>query len=206
MIEELDLLKKDWKKNENSFNQVSENEIYSMIHKKSSSIVKWILIISILELIAWSSLSFVFNSDNYLKKHNFGNILKYLNYVDYIHYVIIAGFIILFYKNYKSISVITSTKKLMTDIIKTRKTVQYYIWYNLSLLTLSFVAGIFLAIYNNPAFENNKNINFKIGFIIGFIVVSVLFVAFLWLIYRLLYGRLLKKLMNNYKELKKIEL
>jgi len=35
-MEELDLLKKDWKKNENSFKQVSENEIYKMIHRNSS--------------------------------------------------------------------------------------------------------------------------------------------------------------------------
>ncbi|MFT5964898.1 MAG: hypothetical protein ACI9L6_001650, partial [Flavobacterium sp.] len=35
-MKELDLLKKDWKKNENSFEQISETEIYQMIHKKSS--------------------------------------------------------------------------------------------------------------------------------------------------------------------------
>ena len=46
-MKELDLLKKDWKKNSDSFEQISEKEIYKMIHKKSSSIVKWILIISI---------------------------------------------------------------------------------------------------------------------------------------------------------------
>ena len=32
-MEELDLLKKAWKENENSFQQVSENQIYRMIHK-----------------------------------------------------------------------------------------------------------------------------------------------------------------------------
>jgi hypothetical protein len=36
----LDLLKKDWKKKEHTFDQVSENEIYNMLHKRSSSIVK----------------------------------------------------------------------------------------------------------------------------------------------------------------------
>jgi DNA-binding CsgD family transcriptional regulator len=44
-------IKKDWQKSDNSFNQISETEIYKMIHKKSSSIVKWILIISILEVL-----------------------------------------------------------------------------------------------------------------------------------------------------------
>ena len=49
-MKELDLLKKDWKKNAASFVQVSENEIYKMIHKKSSSVVKWIFMISVIEL------------------------------------------------------------------------------------------------------------------------------------------------------------
>ena len=65
-MKELDLLKKDWKKNANSFEQISETEIYKMIHKKSSSIVKWILIISILEILFWTVSNFFFR--NLLKR------------------------------------------------------------------------------------------------------------------------------------------
>ena len=50
-MKELDLLKKAWKKDTTSFEQVSEGAIYNMLQKKSSSIVKWILIISIIEFI-----------------------------------------------------------------------------------------------------------------------------------------------------------
>ena len=46
-MEGLDLLKKEWNK-ESNFPKITESEIYKMIHKKSSSIVKWIFIISIL--------------------------------------------------------------------------------------------------------------------------------------------------------------
>ena len=67
-MKELDLLKKDWQKNEASFEQVTEKDIYRMIHKRSSSIVKWILILSILELILWSVLSIGVNIDDYFKK------------------------------------------------------------------------------------------------------------------------------------------
>ena len=48
-MDELELLKKDWQKDDNNYPKKSYNEIYKMILKKSSSIVKWILIISILE-------------------------------------------------------------------------------------------------------------------------------------------------------------
>ena len=67
-MKELDLLKKDWQKNEASFEQVTEKDIYKMIHKKSSSTVKWILILSILELVLWSLLSIGVNIDDYFKK------------------------------------------------------------------------------------------------------------------------------------------
>ena len=53
-MDELELLKKDWKNNNEQFKQVSENEIYGMLQKSSSSIVKWIFIISILEIILWT--------------------------------------------------------------------------------------------------------------------------------------------------------
>ena len=43
MTEELDLLKKAWKKDPHVYEQVTENQIYQMIHKRPSSIVKWIL-------------------------------------------------------------------------------------------------------------------------------------------------------------------
>ena len=45
-MDELDLLKRDWKRQEASLPKISYDDIYKMIHKKSSSIVKWILIIA----------------------------------------------------------------------------------------------------------------------------------------------------------------
>ena len=49
-MEELDLLKKAWQKDSHGFEQISEVEIYKMLHAKSSSIVKWIFYISLFEL------------------------------------------------------------------------------------------------------------------------------------------------------------
>ena len=66
-MKELDLLKKDWQKND-AFEQVSEVDIYKMLHTKSSSIVKWIFIISILEILLWTLISLIFNTDDYFKK------------------------------------------------------------------------------------------------------------------------------------------
>src|SRR5690606_32936038 len=117
-MEELDLLKKDWKRSENRFNQVSENEIYTMFHRKSSSIVKWILIVSIIELVIWSALSLLGNMDDFLKKINHPELLLYFRVFSIFHYVVIAVLIYLFYRNYINISTTSSTKELMRSILR----------------------------------------------------------------------------------------
>ena len=207
MMEELDLLKKDWKKNEHSYQQISEVDIYKMLHKKSSSIVKWILIISILEVTLWTTISLVFNADEYLKSMNGEFMIEYCRYLNLFNYAVIAVFIFMFYKNYIAISTITSTKQLMKDILKTRKTVKYYVWYNLGMIVVSMIIGFILAFSLNPKIHeltsNNKIFIFTVLFCA---VALVLFVGVFWLFYRLLYGTLLRKLFKNYNELKKIDL
>jgi ABC-type multidrug transport system fused ATPase/permease subunit len=206
-MEELDLLKKDWQKNENSFEQVSEMEIYKMLHKKSSSIVKWILIISILEVLLWTGISLLFNTDDYLKEIHGESYIALFKYLTVFNYSVVAVFILIFYKNYKNISTITSTKQLMNDILKTRKTVQYYVWYNLGMIVFSMIIGFVLAFSLNPKVHeltlNTKVFTLTILLCGAFLL---LFVGLFWLFYRLIYGILLKKLYRNYHELKKIDL
>ncbi|MFV5695745.1 hypothetical protein ACM55G_09950 [Flavobacterium sp. LB3P122] len=210
-MKELDLLKKDWQKNDNSFEQVSEIEIYKMIHKKSSSIVRWILIISILEVLLWTSISVVFNSDDYLKKIKHDELIQYFEVLTIFNYGVILVFIYLFYKNYILISTTDSTKQLMKDILKTRKTVQYYVWYNLGMIVFSLIIGFVIAFSYNPDVSmlkekianDGKIMAITIGILI--LTIAVLFGIF-WLFYKLLYGILLKRLYANYKELKKIDL
>jgi predicted PurR-regulated permease PerM len=210
-MKELDLLKKDWKKSTASFEQISELELYKMIHKKSSSIVKWILIISILEVLVWTMLGFGFNNDAYLEKISKSNLEVVFKIMNVVGYAITLLFIYLFYRNYIRISTIASTKQLMKDILKTRKTVQYYVYYNLIMIAYSMVVGFIIAFTFSPEIDllkekivsNNKAMAITISLL--FLVTVLIFGAF-WLFYRLLYGTLLRRLLANYKELKKIDL
>nr|WP_294774430.1 hypothetical protein [uncultured Flavobacterium sp.] len=212
-MEELDLLKKAWKKDTHSFEQVTENEIYNMLHRKSSSIVKWILVISILEFALWALVSVLFNTDDAIKSLHAENFAVYLKILTYVNYIVIVFFIYSFYRNYAKISTITSTKKLMQDIIRTRKTVQNYVWYNLFMIFISTILGFVMAFVYNPKMEPLKykiaheesyyTLTITICMIIATVIV---FVGGFWLIYRLIYGILLRKLNANYKELKKIDL
>ena len=56
---DLEQYKKSWENQPKETNTVSNVDIYKMSHSKSSSIVKWIFIIGILELIFWTSLNFM---------------------------------------------------------------------------------------------------------------------------------------------------
>ncbi|HNP33544.1 MAG TPA: hypothetical protein PKN96_09650 [Flavobacterium sp.] len=212
-MEELDLLKKAWQKDSHSFEQVTENEIYKMLHRKSSSIVKWILIISVIEVIFWTLISVVWSTDEYMRKLHAENTIVYFKVLNFINYAVILWFIYRFYKNYIKISTTASTKQLMHDILKTRKTVQYYVWFNLAMAVITLIAGFAIQFVFNPkmellkdkiAHENNYH---TLCITLGVILLTIVVIfGLFWLFYRLLYGILLRKLSNNYKELKKIDL
>ncbi len=207
MTDELDLLKKDWKRSDQVFQQISEVDIYKMIHRKSSSIVKWILIISILEILLWTSISVFFNADDYIKKMHGEEMLHFLKFLTIFNYAVIAVFIYFFWRNYKNISTTTSTKQLMGDILKTRKTVQYYVWYNLGMIVVSSVIGFVWAFATNPKMDKILH-NAKAMIITSLLLLGVIavFVGVFWVFYRLVYGTLLRRLFKNYNELKKIDL
>nr|WP_264559246.1 hypothetical protein [Flavobacterium sp. N2270] len=214
MMDELDILKKDWKKNENSYTQITEKEIYGMLHKKSSSIVKWILVISILEIAFWSVLGFFTTDENYLKTLELYHLRDVMPIITTVNYAVILFFIYLFYKNYKTINTTDTVKQLMHTILKTRKTVQNYVWYNLIMTFFSMVLVVIFQLKYDPNIEkvfNNMSATmdsnlFYLMVTFFYIIVILIVIGFIWLFYRLIYGILMKRLNNNYKELKKIDL
>lgn len=213
-MDELDLLKKDWKKNDTQYPKISEQEIYAMLHQKSSSIVKWIFIISVLEILLWSVISYFTADENYFKTLENYHIDTLMKVFTFVNYAVIAVFIFLFYKNFKSINTTDSVKSLMKSILKTRKTVQYYIWYNLGMIGLTFIIIMIATFkYDNRINEiavkasgSDSNTLFWVV-LIGFtFIFFVIIFGLFWLFYRLIYGYLLRRLHKNFEELKKIDL
>lgn len=197
-MKELDLLKNHWKKSTVSFEQVSENEIYKMIHKNSSSLVKWLFIISLIDFAFWSIVLMVQSDEKYTAKLQKYGVEELFYWINAANYVVIIGFIYLFYKKYRSISATDSTHQLMQNIINTRKAVKYYIWYNYTILVVSLIISLEVAFtYEKSGFFESR----ILSILLQFGLVSLIF----WLIYWLIYGILLKKLYRNYKELSQIE-
>lgn len=212
-MEELDLLKKDWKRSENAYTQVPESELYKMTHRSSSSIVKWLLVISIIEFTFWGVITLFFGDDKYDAKLQRYGLVEAMFWVNTINYVFLVAFIFLFYRNYRRISITDSTHRLMQNILATRRTVQYYIWYNLAIVLINVVLNAFIVLNHNAnvmvmldqaTTEGHRGL-FLFKYSCMWVGIIVVLFGLFWLFYRLLYGILLRKLFANYRELRKSE-
>ena len=213
-MDELEILKRDWKKKEHSFNQITEKEIYGMLHKRSSSIVKWIFLISIGEFLLWILAALMLRNNEQINKFNGYDTYHIMMILEVISYCILGYFIVLFYLNYKKINTTQSIKSLIKNILNTRKTVQNYIkiviiYTIFTALVMFFVQFNFdpelVKIYNEVERKGKETIFIVISLLITLIFIGV-FAFFIWLFYKLIYGILLKRLNNNYEELKKLEI
>lgn len=206
-MDELELLKKDWKNRDSELPKLSYNEIYKMILKKSSSIVKWIFLISVIEFVLWSSIDIIvrlsgeYDDLDILGLENFSVISTILSYG------ILIYFIVRFYINYKNIKTTDSASVLMKNILNTRKTVKQYVWVNISFLSLTTLVIIMYMTFYTDTYEAqsaDQNIPLYLVIITSVLILAV-FIGLLTLLYRVVYGILTRKLKKNYQELQKLE-
>lgn len=204
--------KKVWKNQPEEKNKISALEIYKMTQSKSNSIVKWIFIIGLLEFVFWFAINYLCTKNGALEPYEKLKLISFIENFNYFHYVVVVLFLILFYRNFSLISTVDDTKTLMKNILLVRKTVKWYVYYNLINVVI-FTIILNILIFNTPDGINilsgidNESFNqehMMSVFIIAQIVVIAIMILILWLFYYLLYGILLKKLNKNYKELTKL--
>ncbi|MDT0556594.1 hypothetical protein [Patiriisocius hiemis] len=214
-MDQLELLKEKWKNTEQQLPTLSYDDIYKMLLKKSSSIVKWIFFISIAEILFWTALSFFIPESSKAINEELGlkNIFLVVNIINYSVFIV---FIYLFYRNYQKIQVTDTSRQLMKNILNTRKTVKYFVVYNVGASVLALIGiNIYYYFEKDRLFEIMKQNfdgyasippeTFTAVFFGSQAIVGILFIGFLLLFYRLIYGILLKRLKRNYRELKKME-
>ncbi|WP_394907057.1 hypothetical protein [uncultured Mesonia sp.] len=206
-MKELELLKKDWKKQEKALPQYKIEELRQMVYKRSNSLIRTIFIISIVEFLLSCALSIWFIDDEYWQLVTHLHLKTVTQILLVASYAITLFFIYLFYHNYKKITPQDSTRVLMKKILRTRMTVRYYIIYILISTGLSSIL-YFIFSLKYPMPETDLNLSGINGLIV--IGVGILFIGvallLVWLVYTLLYGILLRKLKRNYENLKKIDL
>lgn len=200
-MENLDSIKDLWKNQEESKIRFSESDINKMVQKKSSSVVKWILIISLLEFIL-PNLVYLFTDFNttrdFFEQYGLSNVMLFYSIT---HVIIILGFIYVFYKNYRNISVESTVKVLLSNILRTRRTVKNYIYYNLTIMAIIGLNMLY-AVYSSEEFKSslNEGANMTTMWIVS-IILLLLVISIFWVFYRIIYGIFLKKLKTNYKAL-----
>ena len=212
-MDELDLLKKDWNKDDDRYPKLTYNEIYKMILKKSSSIVKWIFIISLLEFVFWTGISLLLKDTDGIKRFDQLEADALFIPLAIVGYAILAFFFYLFFRNYKRISTTDSAKVLMENILKTRKTVKQYVAFNLIYLVIATAFVLYVEFDQDQllkdqiakAAANGEVFKFYATFIVLVVAFLAVAIGVLLLFYWIVYGILLKRLNKNYRELKKLE-
>ena len=212
-MDELELLKRDWQKSNHSYPKVSQAEIYTMLHRRSSSIVKWIFIISVIEILFWSVMPFLFRDSETLKKFEEYHAENIIIPLTVISYVVLAYFIYRFFKNYRTINSTGNIKSLMDSILRTRRTVRHYVVFNLAYMAITMFVVLGIEFNRDEKFQtiieeaaaNGELLKFYASTIIITLLFVAIFAVLILIFYYLIYGLLLKKLNKNYKELKRLE-
>ena len=214
-MDELELLKKDWKENKSDdFKNYTEKELFAMTKKRSVSIAKWVFIIALLELGFWFLIGYLMPSSSedkeYYEALNSIPLIKGILYVlgefaTYLPYVFIG---LLLYLNFK-IKREENPKKLMEKILLMKKCIQWYIRIFLGEIVVFFFISMILTFYIEYNTLEGKELEelylFAFVMFIPFLMIIFIFVLFLRFIYHLVYGKLLHKLKQNYEELSKVE-
>ena len=213
-MDELELLKKDWKENKSDdFKNYTEQELFAMTKKKSVSIAKWVFIIALLELGFWFLIGYLMPSSEdkeYYEVLNNTPLIKGILYVlgefaAYLPYVFIG---LLLYLNFK-IRTEENPKKLMEKILLMKKCIQWYIRIFLGEIVVFFFISMILSFYiesnSLEGTELEELYLFAFVMFIPLLMIIFIFALFLRFIYHLVYGKLLHKLKQNYEELSRME-
>jgi hypothetical protein len=214
-MDELELLKKDWKENKSDdFKNYTEQELFTMTKKRSVSIAKWVFIIALLELGFWFLIGYLMPSSSedreYYEVLNNIPLIKGILYVlgefaTYLPFVFIGS---LLYLNFK-IKREENPKKLMEKILLMKKCIQWYIRIFLGEIVVFFFISMILSFYiesnSLEGTELEELYLFAFVMFIPLLMIIFIFALFLRFIYHLVYGKLLHKLKQNYEELSRME-
>ncbi|MBL1409601.1 hypothetical protein [Sphingobacterium faecale] len=198
----LDLLKQHWKDN-NSFPKIQKNELQAMLHKSSSSIVKWIFTICCVEFIVWITISIFIPAE----REDF----LFFQVADVIYNVVFYAFIFFFIYQFYTLLIriknTSNTRKLIESILAVRTNAHNYIRFNLIAAYAAFGIQFIQLIVKEYTHRSSWG-EMIFVLVLGSILFTLFGFLFIWLFklyFKILYGILLKKLNSNYDELIRLE-
>lgn len=204
-MKELEDLKNKWAKQDFS-HSYSKEEIKGFLQKKSTHSIKWIFYLSIVEFLLY--LGFPLLAPNYLDSFDYYrslNLFEFSIVTTVLGYVLLLYFMWRFFQNYKNISVANSIKDHLSAILNTRRAVNQYFYFNVAILIIFTFVVVIAALErdkNMIALQEDNNSLLMIIFIIGLLIAII--ISLFGLLYYFVYGRFLRPLKNNEKDLLKI--
>ena len=205
-MKELEDLKNKWA--EQDFSQsYSKEEIKNFLQKKSTHSIRWIFYLSIAEFLLY--LSFPLLVPNYLDSFDYYkslNLYEFSIITTFLGYVLLLFFMWRFFQNYKNISVANSVKNHLSAILKTRRAVNQYFYFNIAILIVFTIVVLIAALRldkNIIALQEESNSFLMMIFMIGILIAIIL--GLFGLLYYFVYGRFLRPLKKNEKELLRME-
>ena len=204
-MKDLKQLKEQWAQ-QNFEKQYSKEELNGFLKKKSTYSIKWIFYLSIAEFLVYMGLPLF--SPNYIESFAYYKSLQLFGFSIFITitgYILLLYFMWRFFKNYRKITVTSSVKEHLSTILSTRRAVNQYFYANIGLL-LIFTLVVFVRAFQMDSSLiglEQEDISFLIiCFVIVIVVALVL--GLYGLLYYFVYGRFLKPLKRNEKELRQL--
>ncbi|MEC7264162.1 MAG: hypothetical protein VXW38_10505 [Bacteroidota bacterium] len=207
---ELDLLKEKWQKLDFvPKDKISIDTTPSKSHTKLAfgTITKRLFIFSLVEFFVWGVMGIGFQL--YFKDYTPPSFLEFkpLIYLEKVNYVILGVFVTAFLVSFNTIRTLDGIKHLITNILKTKRIVNIYIYYNLIVFVVTFLTSFIWELSYNE--EIKTVLENKAAFVYVAIVVfgTALTSAFTFLIYKVyfsIYGRFIidfNKLAKNLQKL-----
>jgi len=215
---DIDQLKKTWQK-ENEISRYQDEEILSILNRKSRSYIKLIAWISVSELVFFAllySLTWINknSTEGYVQLYkSMGFSLSQAQNIFVQSYDVfkIVGvlisvlFIFIFFKKFKKIKVESNIKNLIVQIISFRKSVNLYIGVNITYYIVFMLFMGLVPLYFKYFQQVEIHREYYMYFIIALSVGTLLGLLVLFVYYRILYGILVGKLSKNLSQLEAIE-
>ena len=204
-MKELEDLKNKWAEQDFS-HSFSKEDIKGFLQKKSTYSIKWIFYLSIVEFILY--LGFPLLVPNYLDSFDYYkslNLFEFSIITTVLGYILLLYFMWRFFQNYKKISVANSLKDHLSAILNTRRAVNQYFYFNVAILIVFTIVVLVSALQldkNMIGFQEENSSILMMVFVIGLVIAVIL--GIFGLLYYFVYGRFLRPLKNNEKELLKI--
>lgn len=216
---DIDQFKKTWQEQQVR-ERYNSSEIAGMLNRKSRNYVKYILWISVAELLVILVMNayYIFYGDdtasilNILEKIGVTKTAVVERDLAHLYFVLkvfsllmTSAFVLMFLSSYRKINVEENLKGFILQIIKFKKTVNAFIFANIALLvifTFVIIGFTIITISQQHLHLNNPTL---VGFITGIFFMLLICIGLIWIYYRIVYGIIMQRLSKNLEQLKKIE-